>query len=225
MTEMTSSEAIVLNLPQTLPAGQVVATGINEADYMTHYAETHHEWVEGVVIKMAPVLFVHDQTVQYLRTLLNTYKAQAKLEAVILGDPFVMRLPKSNREPDIQVVLGDNRANIRGTYTDGPADICIEVVSPGSVAIDYGDKLAEYEAGGVTEYWIIDPARRRTTFNRLTEESLYQQVNPNTDDNYTTPLLPGFLLHVAALWRSNLPDAVEIWGMVEAMLPSGTTSK
>ena len=218
MPEPITSGQITLTLPQVLPAGQVVAAGVSEADYMAHYAETHHEWVEGVVIKMAPVRFVHDQTAQYLRTLLSTYQARSKLAAVIVGNPFVMRLPKSNREPDIQVILGGKRAKIQETYTDGPADICIEVVSPGSVAIDYGDKLAEYEAGGVTEYWIIDPARRRTTFNRLSDEGFYQQVATNTDDTYTTALLPEFALHVPTLWRSNLPDVAEVWAMVGAML-------
>lgn len=205
-------------LPRTLPAGEVVAVDVDESTYMEHYAQTHHEWVEGVVIRMSPVRLEHDQLVQYLRALLGAYLSQRKVDATIAGDPYVMRLSKSNREPDVQVILGENRANLTDTYMNGPADICIEVVSPGSVSVDYGDKLAEYEAGGVTEYWILDPARRRTTFNRLTDEGYYEAIPADDDGNYTTPLLPDFRLHVPTLWQSPLPNFGQIWQAVTDML-------
>lgn len=207
-----------IELPRALPAGEIVAVGVSEADYMAQYAETHHEWVRGVVIKMSPVRLVHDQFVQYLRVLLGAYLSQSGLAATVVGDPFVMRLPHSRREPDVQVVIGDNRANLRETFTDGPADICIEVVSPGSVSVDYGDKLAEYEAGGVREYWIIDPARRRTTFNRLNDEGFYEQVTLDRAANYVTRLLPGIALHVPTLWANPLPDMGAVWAAVTEML-------
>lgn len=101
---------------------------------------------------------------------------------------------------------------------DGPADICVEVVSPGSVGIDYGEKLEEYEAGGVREYWIIDPQRRRGSFNRLNDETLYADVTPKADTVYTTPLLPQLQLHVPTLWQDDLPDYGAVWQAVQAML-------
>lgn len=215
---MTDQTTITLQLPRSLTAGEIVAVGISEAEYMKSYAETHHEWVEGVVIKMSPVRLDHDEIVTYLRDLLRAYLSATKTDSRVLSDPFVMRLPKSNRQPDLQVVLGDNQTNLQETYMDGPADICIEVVSPGSVRIDYGEKLEEYERGGVKEYWIIDPQRKRCLFHRLSDENLYADAPIGGNRDYLTPLLPEFKLHVPTLWQETLPDYGQVWQMVQAMI-------
>jgi Uma2 family endonuclease len=215
MTDMTT---ITLQLPQSLTAGEIVAVGVSEDEYMETYAETHHEWVRGVVIKMSPVRLVHDEIVTYLRDLLRAYLSAVGVSGRVVSDPFVMRLAQSRRQPDLQVILGENQNNLQDTYMDGPADICVEVVSPGSVGIDYGEKLEEYEAGGVREYWIIDPQRRRGSFNRLNDETLYADVSPKADAVYTTPLLPQLQLHVPTLWQDDLPDYGEVWQAVQVML-------
>jgi Uma2 family endonuclease len=118
MVEQARTEYYQIRLPQTLPAGEIVAVDVSEADYMAHYAASHHEWIKGVVIKMSPVRLVHDQLVQYLRSLLGAYISRRPLDAQIVGDPFVMRLSDSRREPDVQVILGENRANLRETYVN-----------------------------------------------------------------------------------------------------------
>jgi len=43
---------------------------------------------------------------------------------------------------------------LKHTYPDGPADLAIEIVSEESRLRDRGEKFAEYEVGGVKEYWI-----------------------------------------------------------------------
>jgi Uma2 family endonuclease len=45
-----------------------------------------------------------------------------------------------------------------------PADLAVEIVPTESRLRDRGQKLAEYEMGGVREYWIIDPERRQAAF-------------------------------------------------------------
>lgn len=216
---MAEMSTITLQLPQSLTTGEIVAVGVSEEDYMEHYAETHHEWVRGVVIKMSPVRLVHDQVVTYLRSLLLAYLSATKTEGRVLSDPFVMRLENANRQPDLQVILGDNQDNLRDTYMDGAADICVEVVSPGSVRVDYGEKLEEYEQGGVREYWIIDPQRRRCLFHRSSEDNLYTDAPVDESGNYTTPLLPQLKLHVPTLWQNELPDYGAVWGQVQDMIP------
>jgi Uma2 family endonuclease len=190
---------------------------------MATYAETFHEWIDGVVVKMSPVTLRHAQIVDYLRHLLQTY-CSLRPVAQVLSEPFVMRLDLgdriSRREPDLQVILNANRARVQATYTDGPADICIEVVSPGSVAIDYGEKLVEYEAGGVQEYWIIDPERQLCHFYR--RQGDYYQPIPRTDA-HTTPLLPAFRLDIATLWADDLPDILDVVEIVKVMLAEDET--
>ena len=117
----------------------------------------------------------------------------------------------------------------------GPADICIEVVrgqqsclqsaesrppmaSPESMARDYGEKFVEYEAGGVGEYWIIDPIREECRFDRLGENKRYASHYPDESGYYQTPNLPNLMLHVPTLLEEELPDIFAITENVKAML-------
>ncbi len=230
MAEMTKSQpqtdaptaphpgSDTLTLPRDIGGRQVVAADVPEAEYMEKYAEHRYEWVKGELIKMTPVRYEHNEISSYLWDMLRAYISIREFPGKVLIAPFLMRLGEDVRcEPDLQVILGENCDNIQDTCMDGPADICIEIVSPGSVSTDYGHKLEQYEAGGVREYWIIDPARKRTTFNRLTDDGLYQQIT-TPDDRYTTPLLPNFALDLPTLWQDPLPDIGQVWQSVQTML-------
>ena len=99
----------------------------------------------------------------------------------------------------------------------GPADICIEVVSPGSIAEDYRDKFSEYQQGSVQEYCIIDPQKQECRFHRLQPNGVYAVIPLDADGHYITSLLPHFKLHVATLWQTPLPDIFAVTDAVKAM--------
>ncbi|HLA45218.1 MAG TPA: Uma2 family endonuclease, partial [Aggregatilineales bacterium] len=84
---------------------------------------------------------------------------------------------------------------------------------------DHGEKLEEYQKGGVREYWIIDPALQECRLNRLNEEGVYLAQKTDVNENYHTPLLPKFSLHVPTLWKKPLPNFFEIGDSVRAMFP------
>jgi len=195
-----------------------ISTHVSEAAYLEGYAAQFYEWVDGAVIPMSPVHERHDALTRYLATLLDTY-FELRPIGVIRQAPFVMRLAHvpSNREPDIQIILNTNHANLTETYTNGPADIVIEVVSPESVERDHGTKFAEYEQGGVPEYWIIDPLRREGRFYRRDADGVY--IPQTADSHYQTPALPDFKLHLSTLWEDNLPKPSAIVQAVRQMLP------
>lgn len=203
-----------------VPSGEIIATEVSPDDYMAQYAQHHCEWVEGMVIKMSPVPIRHDQILAFLRLLFGAY---FEINAVgrIVGQPFVLRLsafPNRRREPDLMIVLDSNPHELNDTYMDGPADICIEVVSLESTERDYGEKFSEYEKGGVPEYWIIDPVRHQCHFYRLAETGYYQRQPVDDQDNYHTPALPGLALHVPTLWQETLPGPAATVTAVQAML-------
>jgi Uma2 family endonuclease len=200
--------------------GHVIAVDASLEDYMATYAADHCEWIEGFVIKMSPIQEKHDLLTYFLRQLLEAY-FELRPIGTVRGAPFVLRLPafpKRRREPDLMVVLDANRNRLTDTYMDGPADICIEVVSAESVERDYGNKLIEYEKGGVPEYWTIDPLRTQTSFYRLNSEGYYQRHTEDEHGHYRTPALPGFALHVPTLWQDKLPGPGATVETVRAML-------
>lgn len=187
-------------------------------EYMERFAHDFYEWVDGELIPMSPQSYVHHNLVVYLLDVLRAYFRFRAIGEVIIA-PFVMKLEAtgSGREPDLQVILKTNPGQRTDTAMIGPADICIEVVSPESVTRDYGDKLQEYEKAGVKEYWLFDPARRAALFYRLNGEGMYNLMGLD-DQHYHTPLLPGLAVHVPTLWQETLPDIVSIVETVRAML-------
>jgi Uma2 family endonuclease len=204
--------------------GEIIATGVSLEDYMEHYAADHCEWVEGVVIKVAPAELKHNKLIYFLLQLFEAYFELRPIGTVV-GQPFVMRLPafpNRRREPDLLVVLNSNPHELKNTYMDGPADLCIEVVSEESTSRDHGEKFEEYEKGGVKEYWIIDHLRRESRFYRLAEDGRYRRFNEDDQGNYHTPTLPGLILHVSTLWQDNLPGPAATASAVKLMLENKT---
>jgi Uma2 family endonuclease len=201
-------------------AEAVSAPQVSLEVYMERFAAHFCEWVEGEVIPMSPAYIYHDRLTRYLAILLETFLSLRPIGQICQA-PFVMRLPafpNRRREPDLQIILNNNPGTLTETYMDGPADICIEVVSPESVARDHGDKFEEYEKGGVREYWIIDPIRSEGRFYRRSGEGIFLRQAEDAEGFYRTPLLPGFALHVPTLWQDALPDPIQTVEAVKAML-------
>lgn len=198
----------------------ITAVEVSLEDYLEHYAAQHYEWVEGVAIKVSPGTLKHNALLYYIYTLLHIYFALKPIGQVV-GQPFVVRLPefpKRRREPDLLVVLNSNPHELKETYMDGAPDICIEIVSEESTGRDHGEKFAEYEAGGVPEYWILDIVRNESRFYRLNAEKRYVRQDEDQDGNYRSPALPGLVLHVPTLWQETLPDIITTMNTVKAML-------
>jgi Uma2 family endonuclease len=200
--------------------GEIVATNVSLEDYIENYAADHCEWVEGVVIRVSPAELKHNNLIYYLYQLLTAYFELHPIGRVI-GQPFVMRLaafPNRRREPDLLVVLKTNPHELKETYMDGPADLCIEIVSEDSVDRDHGHKFKEYEKGGVPEYWIIDPIHTETRLYRLNQQGRYSRQTEDEHGDYRTPALPGLVLHVPTLWQDELPGPGATSAAVKAML-------
>lgn len=201
------------------PWGEVVAENVSEADYMEYYAASYHEHVRGYVIKKSPASFRHNNLTDHLQYMLEAYFSFNPI-GITISSPFVMRLSNidSRREPDLQVIVNEHADRIKATYTDGPADICIEVVSPSNASTDYGEKLVEYEACGVREYWMFDQERQIAYFYRLNDQGVYTNIPLDKQGEYQTPLLPGFRLTIATLWQEKLPTLLEVIEQVRASL-------
>lgn len=204
--------------PSTVTQPETSAN-VSAEDYMEHYAAHFYEWVEGALVKMSPVSLDHDEIMYYLRQLLRIFFDFRPIGRIV-GAPFVMSIPaiRVKREPDLQIILNDNPGKLMKTYMDGPADICIEVVSPESVERDHGVKFAEYEKGKVREYWIIDPIHQEGRFYRLNDDGLYVPHYVDEQSNYQTPLLPQFVLHVPTLWQTSLPAPRAVMDVVRGMV-------
>ena len=127
-------------------------------------------------------------------------------------------LPDVVHAPDLQVLLPANLDRLKGKQVEGAADLVVEVVSPGSERVDRVVKFAEYEKGGVPEYWVIDWNYREALFFVRSDEGVYERKAPDTDGYYHSVVLPKLRLEVNLLWRETLPGIREALALVEAMV-------
>lgn len=115
------------------------------------------ELFDGEIYSMAPPTRKHQRIVGEVFAMIREYIIEKGGKCEVNIAPFAVFLYGDNRnyvEPDISVVCDLNKLNDKGCM--GAPDWIIEVVSPGSHAMDYYKKLFQYRSAGVREYWIVD---------------------------------------------------------------------
>ena len=173
--------------------------------------DTRAEWVDGEIVLMSPARLDHQDVLRFIARLVSAFVEAHGLGFVYFA-PVVMRLPTrpSGREPDLLFVASQHADRLRDTYVDGPADLVVEIVSPDSEERDRVEKLSEYEAAGIAEYWLVDLPRREAVFYRLGEDGRYRSTALDSDGSYRSRVLPEFRLRVAWLWQRPLPRVADV---------------
>jgi Uma2 family endonuclease len=180
--------------------------------------DTHAEWVDGEVVPMSPVSERHADLADFLRALVRHFLEAHRLGRM-LSEPFQMKTRRDlpGRSPGLLVLLNENLSRLRKNYLDGPADLVVEIVSPDSVVRDHETKPREYEEGGVSEYWLIDPLLQQAEFYQRGEDGRYHPLRVGEDGVFHSAVLPGLWLNVAWLWQDPLPPLMSVlkqWGLV-----------
>jgi Uma2 family endonuclease len=126
---------------------------------------------------------------------------------VALFAPFDILFSKHDVvEPDL---LYFSAARYAAVVTEknaqGPPDLAVEILSPGTRRRDEVLKRRLYGRMGVSEYWIVDPGAETVKVFRL-EKGKYRHHDLALEDGdvLTTPLLPGLAIPLAG----DLRDAV-----------------
>jgi Uma2 family endonuclease len=170
--------------------------------------DTPAEWVDGEIIMASPASLQHQDIGGFLGAILRIFVELHGLGKILIP-PFQMKL-EHGREPDLLFVANENLSRLHETYLEGPADLAVEIVSTESGARDRGEKFYEYEAGGVREFWLIDPIRQQTEFYLLGEDKLFHHLSPDADGIYRSTVIPGFWFRVAWLWEQPLRPVAEV---------------
>ncbi len=197
----------------------VVAEGVSFAHFLEFFAEKHAEWLMGKVILIVTNNTVHQRIQMFLGTLLNLFLGYRSLGQVLsAGVPMYLSEDQPAREPDLLVVLNAHRDRIRENRLEGPADVVVEIVSPESSKRDRGDKMVEYEAAGVPEYWLFDPLRNAADIWALGEDGRYHRRPVDPQGRITSGVLAGFALDPVLLWQDEPPAGPALVQLVEQMM-------
>ncbi|MBI4590127.1 MAG: Uma2 family endonuclease [Candidatus Rokubacteria bacterium] len=183
--------------------------------------DTWAEWVDGKVVMVSPASNRHQDVRDFLAFVMRVF-SEARGLGIVRTAPFLMRLPTipSGREPDLLFLAAVHQDRLKETYLDGPADLVVEIVSPESRLRDRGEKFAEYELGGVQEYWILDLDLHRADFYRLDSEGRYRLAEPEVGGRYRSMAVPGFWLRLEWLWQEPLPSPVRVVAEIAGVAPA-----
>lgn len=129
------------------------------------------ELIDGQIYDMAPPSPMHQKLVYQLSRTIGNYIEKKGGPCEVYPAPFAVFVKEDDTnyvEPDISVICDKNKISNRGR--EGAPDFVIEIVSPSSRKMDYSTKNALYANSQVREYWIVDPARERTTVYRYEDD-------------------------------------------------------
>ena len=174
--------------------------------------DAHVEWVNGEVVEMAPVSNEHSAEQVFLIQVLGLFVAASGAGGEIRGEPFQMKTGPNlpGRSPDVLYVAKRNLSRLKKTHLAGPADLVIEILSTSTQSIDRGEKYYEYEKGGVREYWLIDPLRKKAEFYTLGRDGMFH-LSPAADDGtYHSAVMKGLWIKLAWLWQRPLPTILDV---------------
>jgi Uma2 family endonuclease len=107
---------------------------------------------------------------------------------------------QSERHPDLFLYKSRpaDRENVWSTWVP---ELVVEVVSPSSRHRDYEEKPEEYLRFGVSEYWIIDHAKREMLALRH-DGGRWVRKTVSEDEVYETKLLPGLAFALAPIFAA-----------------------
>ena len=176
------------------------------------------EWVRGEVSVLSPVSDRHADLVGFLSALIRHF-VEAHDLGIVRSDLFQIKTAPDlpGRIPDVLFLAREHLTRLRRNHLAGPADLAIEVISPDDPDRDRVDKLAEYQQGGVREFWLLDPELRQAAFYRLDDQGRYQPMALDENGRYHSVVLPGLWLEVGWLWQEPLPRLLHVlreWGLV-----------
>lgn len=180
--------------------------------------EQHYEWVNGEAISTGTISSEQNAIGVFLIAVLSIW-IESKNLGVLCYDPFQMKTAAhlSGRSPDILFVANEHLSRLKKNYLEGAADLVVEIISPESRARDRGDKYYEYEEGGVPEYWLLDPLRKKAEFYHLGEDGNYGVMPVDENGIFRSRVFDGLWLKVDWLWQDPRPAVLQVvkeWGLV-----------
>ena len=133
-------------------------------DYWNLPDQERAELIHGKLYAMAPPKRIHQEISMGLSSFFSTFIREHGGKCRVYAAPFAVNLDADDEiyvEPDLCIVCDSKKLTEKGCK--GAPDLVVEIVSDGSRRMDYSTKNTLYSDAGVREYWIIDPAKQRST--------------------------------------------------------------
>ncbi len=161
-----------------------------------------HEIIDGVHYVTPSPTRQHQRLLLYLSVEIELYLRKHRGVGEVFLSPFDVVLSNWDVvEPDVLVVLDQQKSILTEANVQGPPAIVVEVISPSTRRRDHTIKRKLFERAGVLEYWIVDPREMTVKVLRRDGDRFADSDLLSSSATLTTELLPGFSLALAELFR------------------------
>lgn len=103
---------------------------------------------------------------------------------LVLGEADVV-------QPDLVWLSAGGACHVREKFLEAPPALIVEILSPGSIRRDRGDKFNLYERAGIQAYWLLDPIELYLEAYRLENGRCVREGVYGPDDVFTPRLFAG----------------------------------
>ena len=122
------------------------------------------ELIEGNLISVSPTGYVHGIVEVRIAKILSLFVEKHQLGYVLGGEVgiYTRRNPDTVRGADVIFISKERLTQSQSrSWLDVAPELIVEILSPGDLWTEVGDKLEEYFSIGVNQVWIADPRRRQ----------------------------------------------------------------
>lgn len=158
-----------------------------------------HELIDGELVVTPVPIIKHQIASGNVSYAISHHARDRKLGWVFHPQTGIRMSDDTLLIPDL-IFVSRERSGILGEKTmDGPPDLVVEVLSPGTRRRDLGIKRELYARFGVREYWIVDPERETVTVFVLAGDA-YELLPPTEEGMVPSRVLPELRLSVNAVF-------------------------
>ncbi len=157
------------------------------------------EFIEGEVIMHSPARNEHLVVKLNLATLLMTFVRDRGLGEV-RDEKCLCIFPRNDYEPDIVFFGPEKSATIQPKTMKFPVpDFVVEVLSESTESRDRGVKFEDFEAHGVSEYWIVD-AETEIVEQYIVENGVFRLLLKSGSGEIMSRSVAGFQIPIRAIF-------------------------
>ncbi len=179
------------------------------SEFCSRVREQKADFINGEILMASPATIEHEDFVYFLVVVLRSYVKEKDL-GLVVGSRVAMKLSDEDApEPDLMFIRKERLHLLQSTEILGPADLAIEVISPGSRRLDSIDKRELYASFGVPEYWLIDLSRQQAHFWR-NKEGEWEDILVDQNGIFRSSVVSGFWLRVDWLFAAQHLKELEV---------------
>jgi len=167
-----------------------------------------HELIDGEHFVTPSPATIHQRLVRKLVVALDSQLSAGRLGEVFAAPFDVVMSNHDVVEPDLLVVMNDQRDILTEKHVRGAPAIVVEILSPGTRQRDEILKRQLYARAGVREYWMVDPEGQAISVCRQSGSAGFEhtiELRAASGDVLTSELLPGFSLALERLFEGPPP--------------------